>query len=150
MTAAGKTVATFTTAASTVNVATSEEFTLTGTTDIVLGAQGSAGSSPKVLDFIYIQKTGDVELPATAIDNVTAAGYATFTSAYDLDLATVNAYTATVDAENNVTFTKQTGKVVAGTGLLIKAAAGELAIPVATEGAAAVANNALEGGLEDE
>lgn len=146
VTANGANIATFTTASSTVNVTTSDEFTLTGTTDIVMGAGGNGGSSPKVIDFFYVQKTGDVELPANASVTVTAAGYATYCSEYDLNLSGVKAYTATLSG-SDVTFTQQTGKVVAGTGLLIKADAGTVNIPVVAEGAAAVADNALVGVL---
>lgn len=146
VTANGANIATFTTASSTVNVTTSDEFTLTGTTDIVMGAGGNGGSSPKVIDFFYVQKTGDVELPANASVTVTAAGYATYCSEYDLNLSGVKAYTATLSG-SDVTFTQQTGKVVAGTGLLIKAEAGTVNIPVVAEGAAAVTDNALVGVL---
>ena len=120
---------------------TSEEFTLNGTTTLYF----NGGSDNQWVDFLYIYKTGDVELPEAVEVNVTAGGYATFCSEYDLDLSGVEAYTATLDG-SNVTFTKQTGTVAAGTGLLIKAAEGTVSIPVATEGQA-IANNALIGML---
>ncbi len=40
-----------------------EEFTLTEETAITVAAAGNAGSSPKVIDYILIKKTGDVEAP---------------------------------------------------------------------------------------
>jgi hypothetical protein len=82
------------------------------------------------------------------VANVTDAGYATFSSEYALDLSSVSgieAYTATIDG-SNVTFTKQTGTVAPGTGLLIKATEGQYEIPVATSGEK-IANNALIGML---
>ncbi len=120
---------------------TSDEFTLNGTTTLYF----NGGSDNQWVDFLYIYKTGDVELPEAVEVNVTAGGYATFCSEYDLDLSGVEAYTATLDG-SSVTFTKQTGTVAAGTGLLIKAAEGTVSIPVATEGQA-IANNALIGML---
>lgn len=119
---------------------TSDPFTLTAETDIYT----SIGSVSKYFDYVIIRKTGDVELPETMTVNVTAAGYATYSSEYALDLSKVSgieAYTATIDG-SNVTFTKQTGAVAPATGLLIKAAEGSYDIPVATSGAT-IANNAL-------
>ncbi len=60
---AGETqVASFETASSTVKVTTSGEFTLDDTTDIIFKRGGNGGSSPKVLDFIFIQGTPDNEI----------------------------------------------------------------------------------------
>ena len=120
---------------------TSDEFTLNGTTTLYF----NGGSDNQWVDFLYIYKTGDVELPDAVEVNVTAGGYATFCSEYDLDLSGVEAYTATLDG-SSVTFTKQTGTVAAGTGLLIKATEGQYEIPVATSGEK-IANNALIGML---
>ena len=128
-----------------INNAVSVEFTIYGTTPITFTCEGS--SSDRGIDIVYVQKTGDVELPANVTVNVTAAGYATYCSQYDLDLSSVeSAYTATLDG-TNISFTKQTGKVAAGTGLLIKAAEGTVNIPVVATGASAVADNALIGVL---
>lgn len=123
----------------------SEEFEIFAETDIIMA---KAGNNNMGLDAIYIQKTGDVELPDNVVANVTDAGYATFSSEYALDLSSVSgieAYTATLDG-SNVTFTKQTGTVAPGTGLLIKATEGQYEIPVATSGEK-IANNALIGML---
>lgn len=123
----------------------SEEFEIFAETDIIMA---KAGNNNMGLDAIYIQKTGDVELPQNVVANVTDAGYATFSSEYALDLSSVSgieAYTATIDG-SNVTFTKQTGTVAPGTGLLIKATEGQYEIPVATSGEK-IANNALIGML---
>ena len=57
--AKGNTVATFTTVSSTVNISTSKDFLVTEDTDVVIEAQGNGGTSPKVIDFLYIQKTGE-------------------------------------------------------------------------------------------
>ena len=41
----------------------SEEFELYAQTDIIVPQAGNGGNSPKVIDYIIIQKTGDVEMP---------------------------------------------------------------------------------------
>lgn len=51
-------IATFTTAASTVSVGSSNVFTLSSETDITMQAAGGAGNSPKVIDFLFIQDLG--------------------------------------------------------------------------------------------
>lgn len=131
-------------AQNTLKLDASSEFSLYGTTNITITATNT--NRTRGIDLIYVQKTGDVELPSNASVTVTAAGYATYCSEYDLNLSGVKAYTATLSG-SDVTFTQQTGKVVAGTGLLIKADAGAVNIPVVAEGAAAVADNALVGVL---
>lgn len=83
-------------------------------------------------------------VPSTVKLNVTA-GYATYCSEYALDLSGVEAYTATIKG-TQVSFVRQEGVVAPGTGLLIKAEAGEVTIPVATEGAETIADNVLIGG----
>jgi len=124
----------------------SPEFTLTGTTPITFTC--SDPSSNRGIDLVYVQKTGDVDLPATVAATLGANGYSTFASAYDLDLSSlsgVKAYTATLSGKE-LSFTECTDKVVAGTGLLLKGAAGaEVELPVIATGAAAVAGNALTG-----
>ena len=133
LTAGETTVATFATAASTVNVTTCDEFTLSSTTDIVLGQQGNAGSSPKVIDFIYIQK-----IPESVPASIGEHGYATFSSKYALDFtsAGVEAYIATGGNETTVTMLKVEGTVAANTGLVLKGAAGNYNIPVVASGTA--------------
>ena len=120
---------------------TSEEFTLTANTDLYF--QG--GSDNQWVDYLYIYKTGDVELPENVTVTVTDAGYATYCSEYALDLSGVEAYTATIDG-GQVSFVSQKGVVAPGTGLLIKAEAGKVTIPVAAEGAEAIADNVLISG----
>lgn len=122
----------------------SEEFTVNGTTPITFTS--SDPSSDRGIDLIYVQKTGEVELPTNVKVNVSEAGYATYCSEYDLDLTGIDAYTATLEG-TEIHFVNKTGKkVIAGTGLLIKAEAGEVTIPVATEGAETIADNVLIGG----
>ena len=131
-----------TTSASNWTLKTFDEFTLNATSDLVLKAGGNNNLG---VDFVYIQKTGDVELPENVTVTVTNAGYATYCSEYALDLSGVEAYTATVKG-TQVSFVRQKGVVAPGTGLLIKAVAGEVTIPVAAEGAEAIADNVLIGG----
>lgn len=144
--AGSETIAQGTSTGNFLSLFTGSEFTLTGTTPVTFTCSDAA--SNRGIDLIYIQKTGDVELPATVSKAVTAAGYATYCSAYDLDLSSITAYTATIDG-SNVTFNRNTSKVVAGTGLLIKAAEGTVNIPIVNTGASAVENNALIGVLEN-
>lgn len=129
-----------------INNAVSSAFTIYGTTPITFTCAGS--STDRGIDIVYVQKTGDVELPANATATLGKNGYATFASAYDLDLSNlsgVKAYTASLSG-NELSFTECTDKVVAGTGLLLKGTAdAEVSIPVATADAAAVAGNALTG-----
>ena len=124
----------------------SEEFTLNGTTEITF--TNSNPNNDRGIDLIYIQKTGDVELPANVTATLGENGYTTFASTYDLDLSNLNgfkAYTATLSGAE-LSFTECTSKVVAGTGLLLKGTAdAEVEIPVATADAAAVSGNALTG-----
>ena len=128
----------------------SSDFTLNGTTDITFTCSDPA--SGRGIDLIYVQKTGDVELPASTTATLGANGYTTFASAYDLDLSSlsgVTAYTATLNGVE-LSFTECTDKVVAGTGLLLKGEAGaEVTIPVAAADAAAVSGNALIGVTAD-
>lgn len=129
-----------------INNAVSDEFTIYGTTPITFACSGYG--SDRGIDLIYVQKTGDVDLPSNATATLGANGYTTFASAYDLDLSNLNgfkAYTATLSGAE-LSFTECTSKVVAGTGLLLKGTAdAEVEIPVATADAAAVSGNALTG-----
>lgn len=120
----------------------SPEFEVYYETDIIMAKMGG---NTMGLDAIYIEKTGDVELPENVTVTVTEAGYATYCSEYALDLSGVDAYTATIDG-SQVSFVSQNGVVAPGTGLLIKAEAGDVTIPVATEGAETIADNVLISG----
>ena len=96
---------------------------------------------------VYLYKRSQDAAPAYSLGltesiTVTAAGYATFVSDYDLDYTSVSglkAYKATVSGEN-ITFTKVT-TVPAGEGVLIKADAGNYSIPVTTGVAAWAADD---------
>lgn len=132
-----------TTSASNWTLKTFDEFTLNATSDLVLKAGGNTNLG---VDFVYIQKTGDVELPQNVTVTVTEAGYATYCSEYALDLSGVEAYTATIEEGTQVNFVRQEGVVAPGTGLLIKAKAGEVTIPVVAEGAQTITDNVLIGG----
>lgn len=121
----------------------SPEFEVYYETDIIMAKMGG---NTMGLDAIYIEKTGDVEIPENVTVTVTDAGYATYCSEYALDLSGVEAYTATIDDGGQVSFVSQNGVVAPGTGLLIKAEAGDVTIPVAAEGAQTIADNVLISG----
>ena len=135
----GKTALEYNVPAKSVTSYTSEEFSVTGSTDLYVNFSGSSISG---VDYIYVQKTGDVELPASVAATLGKNGYATFASIYDLDLSNlsgVKAYTATLEGKV-LSFVENTGKVAAGTGLLlIGESDAAVTIPVAAAGAAATA-----------
>lgn len=104
-------------------------------------------NSNVLMDYVALTKTAEYTLSVP----VTAAGYATFSSAYALDLANIDggkAYIAQVlENGGTITMTEWKSAVPANTGLLIKAntapAAGETAtvtIPVAADGTAPTTN----------
>jgi len=111
-------------------------YTYTGsdaTIDIVIGSDISYLSSiavtyPKTLTFI----------------DVTSAGYRTFASSSALDFTAgvegLTAYSASVDASQNVSFNEIKTAVPAGEGMLIKAAEGRYYIPLASGTPAAIDN----------
>ena len=113
---------------------TSDEFEITTNTDITFigGADNNAA-----LDYVFIQQTAiPVEIKATG---------STFSSAYPIDCdklpAGVTAYKVTKMTDKEVTATEVTGKVAAGTGLILKAtAADNYNIPVAATGEAVDGN----------
>gem|GEM_PF-2816647 len=82
------------------------------------------------------------DLPTVNV-TISDAGYRTFTSKNPLDFTTavegLTAYTAAIDGDE-VTFNEVTTAVPAGTGLLLKGAAGDYQINVASEAPAAVDN----------
>ncbi len=125
----------------------SNEFNLVSDTEIIIA---KAGDSGKMLDCLYIQKTGD----ATTTQNVTVGsnGIATFTPSVALDFTnatSIKAYTATV-SETTVTLT-ETKTVAAGEGVIIQSVNGGEAteeIAVANP-ATATEGNALVGTLVD-
>jgi hypothetical protein len=111
----------------------------------------SPSSTPRhSLDYIYVERTGDAAVPAILGTN----GYATFASAYPLDLTTANlptgltAYKASVSG-TTVTFTELNQTVPANTGVLLQGEASEsYKIPVVASGTAVTENAFLvnEGG----
>lgn len=118
----------------------SQLFTLTSAADVKWLTSGSNTSG---LDYVYIQKVAE---PVT----ITAAGYATFSSSYPLDLTTANtpsgltAYYIDKDdlTKNNAPFTAINQTVAASEGILLKGAEGIYNIKVATTGTA-LTDNAL-------
>jgi hypothetical protein len=102
----------------------SEEFTLNGTVDIIVPQAGSAGTSPKTIDYIYIVKTGDVEETAEIIPVTTDAGYTTYVAKNAIEIPSgIEAYT--VCAENNESVAlSPVESVPAGTPIIVKAAKG--------------------------
>ena len=117
-------------AASSYNVeSTSDEYTITEATDLVLQA---GGGKTNALDYIYVIRT-DVEYAT-----ITSTGWATLYTPYALDfsgVAGLTAYTAVV-ADNKVTLTEVTD-VPAGTGVVLKGDADTYNIPVAASSATA-------------
>ena len=89
-----------------------------------------------------------VDMPAT----VSPLGYSTFSCnrALDLDNATgVIAYKASVNNENKVVLTKVTGKVAAGTGLLLAGITGTIPVVPTTEGVDISSTNLLKATLTE-
>ena len=92
-----------------------EEFTLATATDIVLQAGGNGGNSPKMMDYIIIQKT-----VAEATLAVTAAKYGTFIAPFAVTLPNgVSAYTVE-DNGSQLTMTEvQNSTVPANTPVVV-------------------------------
>ena len=107
---------------------TSAEFNLPTSAEIIIGAAGTDGTSAKLIDFIYIQKTGDAitSVPGT----ITSAGWATLYTPYALDFSGVEgltAYTASLSG-STVTLTA-VDNVPANTGVVLKGDAKTYDIP---------------------
>ena len=122
-------------AASSYNVeSTSDEFTITEATDLVLQA---GGGKTNALDYVYVVKTG------VDIATITAAGYATYCSPYTLNFENtgLTAYIAQKNGET-IEFT-QVNQVPANTGVLLKGDEGSYNIPVIAS--AATVDNVLVG-----
>ncbi len=97
-------------------------FTLTESTTIKISAVGGAS---KVLDWVYIVKTGEVA-------TIGSHGYATFSSTYALDFSGVSgmkAYKVTGVADNEATLDAVT-TAPANTGLILIGTAGSYNIPI--------------------
>lgn len=105
----------------------SQEFEVYYETDIIMAKMGG---NTMGLDAIYIQKTGDVEIPENVTVEVTDAGWATLYTDFALNFegTGLTAYTATL-SESTVTLTEVTS-ISAGTGVVLKGAADTYEIPV--------------------
>ena len=127
----------------TINMFASGSFVITQPTTLRMTCNKGSDNSQNWLDFIYVQKVGDV--PVT----ISEAGYATFSSPYALDFSStdVKAYVATVGASGDVlAMQRVAGTVPAATGLFLQGTVGQLTqtdIPLATQVPAAIADNAL-------
>ena len=111
-------------------------FTLTESTTIKVSASGQSG---KVLDLIYIVKTGDVA-------TIGAKGYTTFSSSYPLNLDEISGGTAykvvsSGVTEKVVTPSAASGSIAAGEGLILSGDPGaSVTIPVVASGDAISGN----------
>ncbi len=114
-------------------------FTVSGDTEIKVSAPNSGNA--RWLDYIYIQRVGDV--PVT----IGSTGYATFSSPYALDFRSsdIKAYTATVTG-GKVMMNKVVGSVPASTGLFLQGSTEN--IPLATDIPPTITGNALMPHLE--
>ena len=112
--------------------AASADFIVSTSADIIIEAAGDNG---KMLDWVYIQKTGE----ATVSTTISSVGYATFSSTSALDFTNVDnakAYIVTGKNGNSITTQQVEGKVAANTGLILKSNDGgeaTVTIPVTTE-----------------
>ncbi len=129
------------------------EFTVYATTGSLYINGANSGEEKTNLstsfDYVLIKRTGD----ATVSKTISAAGWATYCSPYILDFSSAitnltNAYIITGYEGDVLTLTEVTGKVPAGTGLLLKGE-GECVIPVAATSDVDVSGNILVGVTED-
>lgn len=108
----------------------SADFSLTGSTDIVVNGGYVSSENGHGLDYVYIMKTAE---SAT----ITSAGWATFCSAYDLDFTTpiegLTVYKAASATKDAITLEEVNGKVKAGDGLVLKGDEDTYSIPVTTD-----------------
>lgn len=120
---------------------TSSSFTLTEPTDIILKQSGSAGSSPKVIDYVLIRQ---LSTPVT----VSSAKYATYVTKYNVTVpANLKVYAVKANAEGTgiVKTEVAEGTVVpAGTGILVNAEeAGNYDFAVTNDDAQQLTDNEL-------
>jgi hypothetical protein len=123
---------------------TSAEFNLTETTDIIIGAVGDAN---KLIDFIYIRRTGDATTSESV--TITSAGWATYCSPYALDFSSsianlTKAYLITGNSGKTLTLEQITGTIPANTGILLEGE-GAVSIPVVASSSTDVSANILKG-----
>ena len=111
-------------------------------------------SSVRYIKWVFTLKTSgfNVALGNIVVEkpNVTlnASGYATYTSNSAIDYSQASGYTAwaiTSISGTAITFSKVTGAVPAGTGVLLMGSAGQTVAPVATTSGTAPETNLLEG-----
>lgn len=127
---------------------TSSSFTLTEPTDIILKQAGNEGSSPKVLDYIIIRQT------ATTV-SVSAAGFATYATTNNIVVPNdenVKVMTVKVNAAGTAIELNEVkaGTVIpAGTGILVKAPAGNCDFVVTSKEGATLENNNLVAATSD-
>ena len=125
-------------------------FTVTETANVNIGVQSGNGKD------LWWSATRFRLVQLAEVTSVKAAGYASFSSEYALDLDNIEggkAYIVKADAVSgdNIIITPQAGKVAANTGLILKTdggAAGTITIPVAASGAT-VSENKLVAVTED-
>lgn len=121
-------------------------FTLTEPTDIILKQAGNAGRSPKVLDYIIIRQEAETV-------SVSEAGYATYATKHNVEVPSdVKVMTVTVN-EGNSTITLHeipaNTVIPAGTGILVKAAAGNHDFVVTSKEVEPLAKNDLKAATVD-
>lgn len=127
---------------------TSSSFRLTEPTDIILKQAGNAGRSPKVLDYIIIRQEA-------ATVSVSDAGYATYATTNNVVVPNdenVKVMTVKVNADNStITLHEVAANTVipAGTGILVKAPAGNCDFVVTSDKGTALANNDLKAATAD-
>ena len=127
---------------------TSSSFILTEPTDIILKQAGNGGSSPKVLDYIIIRQK------ATTV-SVSDAGYATYATTNNIVVPNdenVKVMTVKVNDDNStITLNEIPAKTVipAGTGILVKAPAGNCDFVVTSDKGTPLAKNDLKAASAD-
>ncbi len=119
-----------------VTTTTSEEFTLTGATDIKI----SAGDKQNYFDYVIIRRI--VTVPMT----ITSAGWASFSSTSEVAIPKgVTAYYASASNSSSVTLTAvKGGYIPASTGVILYGAEGTYYATVTTTGATVDGTNLLQ------
>lgn len=133
---------------STTTIAGNTDYEVTGSNNpytVTYTYEGTDATIDIVLDDAQYIRSVSVEYPKTlTYIDVTSAGYRTFASSSALDFTAgvegLTAYSASVDAEKNVSFNEIKTAVPASTGMLIKAAEGRYYIPLASGTPAAIEN----------
>ena len=127
---------------------TSSSFRLTEPTDIILKQAGNAGRSPKVLDYIIIKQ----EAATVSVSNAGYATYATTNNIVVPDNNDVKVMTVKVNDDNStITLNEIPANTVipAGTGILVKAPAGNCDFVVTSDKCETLAYNDLKAATED-